>query len=193
MKIKIFLLLVLIFMNSRIGVAGDRRQSTSPGQILEEGRVFFYQSVTDKSSIELALARFEQLSQQSEYSARARAYIGALEALKGKHATFPHQKLKWVQQGLVKMDQGIEAAPEDIEARFVRATTCFHLPFFFNRKEQAQVDFKTIVELLPENFQYYTPELIGNVIQFLEAHAALTAAESDTLNRIKQQLESHAN
>jgi len=91
MKIKIFLLQVLIFTNSSLGFAGEV-QSTHPGQILEEGRTLFYQSVASKALIEPALARFGQLSQENEYAARARTYIGALEALKGKHAAFPHQK-----------------------------------------------------------------------------------------------------
>ena len=38
------------------------------------------------------------------------------------------------------MDAAVNSNPDDLEARFVRALTTWHLPSFFHRKQQAEDD-----------------------------------------------------
>ncbi len=42
------------------------------------------------------------------------------------------------------MDQAVNRAPDDLEARFIRAASTWHLPFFFKRRDQAASDFAYI-------------------------------------------------
>ncbi len=42
------------------------------------------------------------------------------------------------------MDQAVNRAPGDLEARFIRAASTWHLPFFYKRREQAASDFAMI-------------------------------------------------
>ena len=39
------------------------------------------------------------------------------------------------------MDRAVDRAPGDLEARFIRAASTWHLPFFYKRREQAASDF----------------------------------------------------
>ena len=114
---------------------------------------------------------------ESRYTGRAQVYIGALVALKGKHAFLPHTKFKWAKRGLAIMDDGLRKSPDDIEALFIHGTTCYHLPFFFQRGDDAQRDFKEIVKRMPLQIHTYDPKLIKNVVLFLLENAKLTDDE----------------
>jgi hypothetical protein len=39
------------------------------------------------------------------------------------------------------MDEAVAAQPANLEIRFVRAATTYHLPLFFHRKQQSKKDF----------------------------------------------------
>ncbi|HKJ68917.1 MAG TPA: hypothetical protein VKA68_13235, partial [bacterium] len=106
----------------------------------------------------------------------------------GKHAFLPQKKYRYVLDGLQNMDQGLAEAPDDLEALFIYGMTCYHLPFFFGRKDEAHRTFQTIVGLLEENYQQYDPELVVDVIAFMDEEITLTAGEEATLNSIKAEL-----
>ena len=110
--------------------------------------------------------------------------------MKGKHAFFPNTKLKWVKRGLARMDSGLKKAPDDIEALFIHGTTCYRLPFFFKRGDDAQRDFKEIIKHLPSQAHTYDPELVVNIIDFLLENAKLTLDEKTYLQTLKDTLES---
>jgi hypothetical protein len=160
---------------------------------LTAARNLFYLSVEDQKHLDSAIVSFQSLSRLSQIdSGLGTTYIGALHSLKGKHAFWPREKLRWVNQGLKMMDEGILRSPDDIEARFIRGTTCFYLPFFFKRQETAQADFKQIILLLPALYQEYDMQLIFNVIDFLEKNTQLTAMERNQLSNMKNSLKLNA-
>lgn len=147
-------------------------------EMLRNARKQFYTAVENKKKIETAIKRFERIKQvEPQYIGRTQVYIGALIALKGKHAFFPHTKLKWAKQGLAMMDSGLKKSPNDIEALFIHGTTCYYLPFFFRRGDDAQRDFRKIIELMPQHIDTYDPKLITNVVAFLLENAKLTDGE----------------
>ncbi|MBN1350936.1 hypothetical protein JXJ21_16065 [candidate division KSB1 bacterium] len=165
------------------GYAGDWQN-----QLLAEARIFFYKSVSDKAHLEKAIGMFERLKQDEAFEGKSETYLGALVALKGKHAFAPHDKLKWVKRGLTIMDQGIAKCPNDIEALFIHGSTCYHIPFFFGRKGDAQRSFNRIIQLLPTRYQHYDEEIIQNVIAFILEKAELTPAEKNELTQISQKI-----
>ncbi len=183
------LVLVLFFFLSVGGVAsGESVEAT-----LEVARKQFYAAVEDKKRIEPAIKLFERIGRVApQYAGRVQTYIGALVSLKGKHAFFPHTKLKWVKRGLALMDSGLKKAPNDIEALFIHGTTCYYLPFFFKRGDDAQRDFKKIIKLMPQQMDTYDPKLITDVVAFLLENAKLTRDQKPYLQTLKDKLEPHS-
>ena len=72
------------------------------------------------------------------------AYSGSLELLEAARTWAVWKKHTLSQEGLAQMDSAVNAAPDNLEARFVRALTTWHLPFFFHRKAQAESDLAAI-------------------------------------------------
>ena len=125
-------------------------------EMLKRARNQFYVAIEDKEQIESTIKLFEQIARvKPKYTGRAQVYIGALVALKGKYAFFPHFKLKWARRGLAIMDKGLKKSPNDIEALFIHGTTCYYLPFFFKRSDDAQRDFKEIIKQMPPEAHTY--------------------------------------
>lgn len=157
---------------------------------LKSARKQFYAAIEDKKQIEPAIQLFERIAQVSpSYAGRIQVYIGALVALKGKHAFLPHAKFKWTKRGLAIMDKGLKKSPNDIEALFIHGTTCYYLPFFFRRADDAQRDFKEIIKQMPLEQHTYDLKLIAHVVEFLLENARLTGDEKIYLQTLKGKLE----
>ena len=185
--IHVSLILALLFSSWVLGIAADE----SVEEMLKHAREKFYAAVEDKKQIEPAIKLFERIAREKpKYAGRAEVYIGTLTALKGKHAFFPHTKLRFTKRGLAIMDNGLKKAPDDIEALFIHGAVCYHLPFFFQRGDDAQQDFKEIVKQMPSQFNTYPPKLIINIIAFLLEKAELTPDEKVYLQTFKDTLES---
>ena len=163
----------------------DLAADESVNEMLEVARRQFYAAVEDEKRIEPTIKLYERVEQmEPKYAGRAQVYIGALVALKGKHAFFPHTKLKWANRGLVIMDRGLKKDPNDVEALFIHGAVCYHLPFFFRRTDDAQRDFKKIVERMPLQIHTYDPKLVKNIVIFLLENAKLTDNEKTYLQTI---------
>lgn len=185
--VHINLILAQLFLLCVTGVATDK----SVEDMLKRAREKFYAAVEDKKQIEPTIKLFERIAREEpKYAGRTEVYIGALVALKGKHAFLPHTKLKWAKRGLAIMDSGLQKSPSDIEALFIHGTTCYHLPFFFRRSDDAQRDFKEIVKRMPMQIHTYDPKLITNIVAFLLEKARLTNDEKTYLLALIDRLES---
>lgn len=183
----ISLILVLPLLVGFSSIASDG----SVEETLKVARAQFYTAIEDEKRIAPTIALFKQIAEvEPEYVGRAQVYIGALVALKGKHAFFPHTKLKWANRGLAIMDSGLQKSPNDVEALFIHGTTCYHLPFFFQRGDDAQRDFKEIVKRMPLQIHTYDPKLIANIVAFLLEKARLTNDEKTYLLALRDGLES---
>ena len=170
--------------------AGSAAVNEPVAETLKDARTQFYAAIEDKKQIEPTIKLFKRIAEIApKYAGRAQVYIGALVALKGKHAFFPHTKLKWARRGLALMDSGLKRSPNDLEALFIHGTTCYHLPFFFRRSDDAQRDFRKIIKLMPEHIDAYDLKLITYVVVFLLENAKLTDAEKTDLHTLKIRLE----
>ena len=177
----------LLFFSCSIGIAADE----SVEELLKRAREKFHAGVEDKKQIEPAMKLFEQIAREEpKYAGRAEVYMGALVTLKGKHAFFPHTKLKWTKRGLAIMDDGLKKAPADIEALFIHGVVCYHLPFFLQRGDDAQRDFREIIKQMPSQMHTYHSELAENIITFLLEKAKLTDDEKVYLRTLKDKLAS---
>jgi hypothetical protein len=119
-----------------------------------------------------ALAAFER-----EYpdDPVGKAYQGSLELLDAAHSWAIWNLHKQAADGLSLIDQAVAQAPDEPEARFIRAATSWHLPSFYHRRAQCEADFAMLAaraeadvragRLLPElgaaTFNYWGQILIG--------------------------------
>ena len=156
---------ILLFIFS---LASTSCLADSAEELLQEARLLFYQSIENEERIDPAIRLFRQVAQiDSSLRGRAQVYIGSLVAIKAKHAFWPHQKFDLARKGLRIMDGGLAKASTDIEALFIHTSTCYHLPWFFGRKEQAQANIQKLLALLPQASTKFDPELITAVREFL--------------------------
>lgn len=159
-------------------------------ETLKSAREQFYTAIEDEKQIEPTIKLFERVAEiKPSYAGRTQVYIGALVALKGKHAFWPHAKFRWTKRGLAIMDKGLKKSPYDIEALFIHGTTCYYLPFFFKRSDDAQRDFKEIIKRMPLGQHTYDLKLITYVVEFLLENAKLTGDEKAYLQTLKGKLE----
>ena len=178
--------ILALILALRVEGAASKKSVT---EMLEIARKQFYTALEDEKQIEPTIALFKRIgAAEPTYTGRTQVYIGSLIALRGKHAFFPYTKLKWAMRGLAIMDSGLQKRPNDIEALFIHGTTCYYLPFFFRRSDDAQRDFKEIVKLMPQRMDTYDPKLITNVVAFLLENAKLTDDEKTYLQTLKDRL-----
>lgn len=83
---------------------------------------------------------FEQLMRARPNDPTIVAYSGSLELLEAARTWAFWNKHTLAKDGLARMDEAVSMDPEDLEARFIRGATNWHLPFFFHRKQQAEDD-----------------------------------------------------
>lgn len=153
----------------------------------QDARELYYTSLEDKSKVDSTIELFHNMRGENN-SGLIDTYIGSLLAVKAKFSWLPNKKLSYAKKGLEIMDRGLENDPDNIEALFIHGSTCYYLPFFFKRKDDAIKNFRKIVQLLPEKFSSYPVDLVKNVIQFLEENIELTEDESAKLRLVKKRI-----
>jgi tetratricopeptide (TPR) repeat protein len=179
---KIFLTGIVLFLLSGVD---NSKASEIDEYSLNRARELFYKSIEDKDHIHEAIELFEKLKDNEALTGRVTTYLGALTALKGRFAFWPQKKLALANKGLAMMDEGILTSPDDVEALFVHGSTCYYLPFFFGRKDDAIRSLKKIIHLLPEQMYRYDPDLTNNVINFIKENVELEPVEIEKLNSIQ--------
>jgi hypothetical protein len=134
------LLLAIFLASSAVLPVADNFE-----QPLAEARTQYFAYLQgNRSAADKARASFAALSHEYPGNSVVDAYSGSLELLDAAHTWAPWDKRRLANEGLAKMDQAVNRAPENLEARFIRAASAWHLPFFYKRREQAVRDFTFI-------------------------------------------------
>jgi hypothetical protein len=141
---------------------------TEPTHQLELGRVYFYLAVDNEEFISKGDQHFRKMNQHSpNLKGEANIYLAAIHALRAKNATWPMDKWNLANKALSDMDKVVERYPNNIEIRFIRASTCYYLPFFFNRKDQVKSDFLILVNQLSTKENKYPVSLLKSICLFI--------------------------
>lgn len=122
-------------------MSADERNQYS--QRLKTAREAYFKVITESSEssdrqAHQALAALEAAYPQDPV---AKAYHGSLELLDAAHSWSVWNLHKQAADGLSKLDEAVAEAPDEPEARFIRAATSWHLPVFYRRKKQCESDF----------------------------------------------------
>jgi hypothetical protein len=120
-------------------------QAASFAQRLTDARAQYFAYLQgNHAAAEKARADFVALSRDYPGDSVVDAYSGSLELLDAARTWAIWDKRRLANEGLEKMDQAVNRAPGNLEARFIRAASIWHLPFFYKRREQAASDFTLI-------------------------------------------------
>ncbi len=120
-------------------------RSADFGQRLAEARKQYFADLQgNRAAADKARASFAALSRDYPGDPVVDAYCGSLELLDAARTWAIWDKRRLANEGLQKMDQAVNRAPGDLEARFIRAASTWHLPFFYKRRDQAANDFTLI-------------------------------------------------
>ena len=114
-------------------------------QRLAAARSAYFRDIEGQHDADVAARQqFDALRKEHPEDPVITAYSGSLELLEAARTWAVWKKHTLSQEGLAQMDSAVNAAPDNLEARFVRALTTWHLPFFFHRKAQAESDLAAI-------------------------------------------------
>lgn len=148
------------------------------------GRLYFYLSVEQKDFIHKGKTYLSSLGRSVEFSGFKEMYMAGLKALEAKYALWPLEKWQLANDALKEMDYIVKNHFEDPEIRFIRASTCYYLPFFFNRQNQVKEDFLFISKCLIEqkNINTYPTHLLRNICSFILDSGILKGKEKNDLS-----------
>ena len=121
--------------------AAQPAPSTAFQQQLAQARAAYFRDLQgDSSAASTAKKDFRALKAKAPDNPVVLAYSGSLVLLEAAHTWAFWNKKSLSQKGLAEMDKAVAIAPDNLEARFIRGASCWHLPFFFHRRRQAERD-----------------------------------------------------
>lgn len=117
---------------------------------------------------------------------------GALEVVRAKNSRWPPNKLKHLRRGLAILDGLVEDAPQDPVVRYLRLVSCYYLPFFLDREESVEEDFRVLAEVLPEEGIAFSPPVRATVLDFVLEKGEIEDPDRTRLDEALQELRSLA-
>jgi hypothetical protein len=75
------------------------------------------------------------------------AYFGSARLIESGRTFAVWRKGRLAKEGLAALDKAVAAAPDNLEVRFVRAISTFHLPGMFQREQQCREDFSVLARV----------------------------------------------
>jgi tetratricopeptide (TPR) repeat protein len=122
-------------------------------------------SSTADNEAHAALAAFER-----EYpeDAVGKAYHGSLELLDAAHSWRIWNLHRQAADGISLLDAAVAQAPDEPEVRFLRAATDWHLPGFYHRRAESEVDFELLAGRAEEDARRgkLPPELAAAALSY---------------------------
>lgn len=179
--------LILIFLGTSISL---RASEALTGGDLERARSLYYKAVNDENSLDAAVELFEKIGEKNEdLEGLAKVYVGSLTAMKARYTFWPQKKMDLAYQGIDIMNQGIEKDSDNIEALFIQGTTLYYLPFFFEKRREAEAKLIKIIDLANADLaSIYGEELLANAIKFTAEKVDLDRIRKEKADRLISEL-----
>lgn len=113
------------------------------GERLKAARVAYFKVVegNDRAADAEAHRLLDAMGKAYPGDAVVKAYQGSLELLDVAHDWRIWNLKRQSDEGLALLDAAVAQAPDEPEARFLRAATSWHLPGFYHRRAQCESDF----------------------------------------------------
>lgn len=91
---------------------------------------------------------YKQLKAVKNPDALILAYLGSVEAIRGKHAWNPVNKLSFLKRGFATINKAVAKDPNQLEVRFLRFSLQYYIPTFLGYSENLVTDKDKIVALV---------------------------------------------
>lgn len=127
---------------------------------------------------------FDQLAMIKGRSALITGYMGALQALKAKHAWNPYFKIKHLSDCEKTFKEAVTRDPTNIEIRFMRFSIEHNVPSILGYDENLVADREQIIKQI--DLKYYAQAdltLVKTIINFLLNSKRCTPAEQIDLKK----------
>lgn len=153
--------------------------SNSFSERLEKARKFYYEATQNSKKADLAIRYFSEIKKlDANLIPLADTYIGSLTAVKARDELWPWKKYELANEGIEIMENALKSDPNNIEALFIYGSTCYYLPFFFGKSNDAENKLKRIIHLLNDNsLNIYSQDLIKNALIFIKENIKLSPTE----------------
>lgn len=132
----------------------NKKIEKSPNNVqllLSAGKICQSLAIKDKIYLKKGENYFNKVLSINPKSNVAKVWLGSLITIEGKYSLMPWNKLKYVQKGLLLMDDAVKSNRSNITVRMVRGENNLALPKFFNRIDSSIVDLKFVVHELENN------------------------------------------
>lgn len=117
----------------------------------------------DRKAVEEAFSYLEKSYQLDSEDPLTLGYLGSTETLKARDSSNPANKIRFVKEGIKKMDKAIKMVPDEISLRLLRANNSLGLPSFFHRDKVAKKDFEYLLHLSEEHPERFDNDTLGGV------------------------------
>ncbi|MFM9028236.1 MAG: hypothetical protein ACKOQ6_09585 [Bacteroidota bacterium] len=112
---------------------------------IEDIRSRFAKAAEDEKT---AAGLLETLKNCPQKSALITGYIGATEALMGKHAFMPTSKYSWCKKSETDFNSAVIKDSENLEIRYLRFAVESNLPSFLNMSKHVDEDKSKMIQLI---------------------------------------------
>jgi hypothetical protein len=189
------ILLLAFFQTSFISFAKPSDKISSVDSLsINHIRLLFYEAIEDEDKLnELESFIQKEFSHNSKnYKPIILAYLGGIEALKGKHAFNPFSKLGHVVSSLDLLEKAVERDLHNLEIRFIRFSILHHLPAILGYGKEREDDIVEICnQLSRKDYVRYDSKLQKNVIDFMLESERLTDSQTLQLKKLAVALASN--
>jgi tetratricopeptide (TPR) repeat protein len=141
-----------------------RQEPEDTGVLLKLGILYHNLGVEgDRKAVKRAKNLFEKLLELEPQNIEALAWYGSVLTLRGRDVGFPISKLKYVNNGIEKMDKAVELAPDNVSVRMIRAHNSLNLQGIFHRIKVAINDFEHLLSLSQKSPQEFSKGLLVEI------------------------------
>ncbi len=195
----------VLLMFSALGFAACQRSNSQPPPILfqstssgsgsqgpvspfENAKNLHFQGVQGNAEAhEKAFTQLQALHAQQPGNAKVKAYLGSNRLIAARDHWWPPTKGELATQGTVLLDAAVEAAPDDLEVRFLRGTSTVNLPKQGGRYDIAVTDLQYVADRAVDAVEHDMLEVRFAVAACLQyADVLESRGEADAARRYRQ-------
>lgn len=129
---------------------------------------------------------YKQLKAVKNPDALTLAYLGSVEAIQGKHAWNPVNKLSYLKQGFATIDKAVIKDPNQLEVRFLRFSLQYYVPAFLGYSKNLLADKDKIIALIKNTSAAdlkMDKEVFRNIVNFMIDSKKCNAQEIAVLKK----------
>ncbi|MFC5284099.1 hypothetical protein [Pedobacter alpinus] len=134
---------------------------------MDQIRKDYIEAIADSDVADKLCQRLEDIKNPD---ALMLAYLGSVQAIKGKHAWNPVNKMSYLKQGFATIDKAVAKDGNQLEVRFLRFSLQYYVPSFLGYSKNLINDKNKIVSILrttePTALKV-DKEILKNMVNFM--------------------------